>query len=127
MKNSIKMITVSLIASVLFVGCGGGGDSTGSTTASVETGTFIDAPVKGLYYETSTQKGFTDDNGHFKYQVGEEIEFRIGSLFLWKGKARSLITPYTIAENNETIATNIALLIQNFDGNRSNRDVLDLS
>ena len=114
------------LAAVLFSGCGGGSSSSGTTTSSTQTGTFADAPVQGLSYKTATQSGFTDAQGQFKYKDGETVEFKLGTLFLGKGKAGALVTPYTIAGNNTT-AINIALVLQNFDANRSNSQVLDLS
>ena len=126
-KNSMKMIALSVVASTLFVGCGGGSDD--NTVAAVSpalTGVFVDAPVQGIGYKTPTQNGFTDASGQFKYKAGEEVEFTLGNLSLGKGVAGALMTPYTISDNNDT-ATNIALLLQNFDGNRSNTGVLDLS
>ncbi len=125
-KKSIKIIALSVVASMLFVGCGSSDDGTAAPVAASLTGTFVDAPVQGLTYKTASQSGFTDASGQFKYLSGEEVEFTLGNLSLGKGTAGALITPYTIAENNDT-ATNIALLLQNFDGNRSNGGVLDLS
>ncbi len=124
-NGSLKIITLSLIASVMFIGCGES-TSSDSTPPVTSTGTFIDAPVQGLSYKTATQSGFTDASGHFKYVAGEDVEFKLGTLSLGKGTAGALLTPYTISDNNDT-ATNIALLLQNFDGNRSNAGVLDLS
>ncbi len=82
--------------------------------------------MQGLGFKTPSQSGFTDASGNFKYLAGEEIEFTLGNLSLGKGTVGALITPYTIADNNDT-ATNIALMLQNFDGNRSDNGVLDLS
>jgi len=124
----LNNITLSLAAAALlsvgFTGCGSDDDS--STSSSTQTGTFVDAPVAGLHYITATQDGYTDANGSFKYVAGETVEFKLGTLSLGKGTAGALVTPYTIADNNDT-ATNIALLLQNCDANRSNSDVLDLS
>ena len=126
--NKIQIFSVSLItATLIFSGCGSSDDSSSTTpTTSTQTGTFVDAPVMGLSYKTATQSGFTDANGTFKYIDGETVEFKLGNLSLGKGTAGTLITPYTISDNNDT-ATNIALLLQNFDGNRSDSNVLDLS
>jgi hypothetical protein len=125
MKIKKSIIALSLVASALFVGCND--DSSDSSTATAtETGTFADAPVQGLSYKTATQSGFTDANGDFKYVAGETVEFKLGNLSLGSSVAGDFMTPYTISDNNDT-ATNIALLLQNFDGNRSNSNTLDLS
>jgi len=123
-KHSMKILTLSIALSTLFVGCGGG--DTASAAVSVLTGTFVDAPTQGLGYKTASQSGFTDANGKFKYQAGEEVEFTLGNLSLGKGPAGTLMTPYTVSDNNDT-ATNIALLLQNFDANRTNTGGIDLS
>lgn len=126
-KNSMKILALSVVTSALFVGCGSNdSNNTPQTPPPALTGTFVDAPVAGLAYKTATQSGFTDANGKFKYKAGEDVEFKLGNLFLGKGKAGALLTPYTVSENNTT-ATNIALVLQNFDTSRNNAGVLDLS
>ena len=131
-NNIMNVVMVPLVATMLLSGCAkddsssGDGSTGGGGTSSTLTGTYIDAPTQGLAYKTITQSGLTDDKGQFKYVAGEEIEFKLGNLVLGKGKASALVTPYTITDNNET-ANNIALLIQNFDGDRTNTGVLDLS
>lgn len=129
-KKNLKLLTVSAIASAVLVGCGSSGDS--STTDTTQTGTFIDAPVKGLYYKTASQEGYTNDSGEFSYKTGESVEFKLGNLSFGSVSAGSLITPYTLAgdtniSNPSAKAQNIAMLLQNFDLNRSNTAVLDIS
>ncbi len=125
MKNKFNVLASSCLLAGVLVACGGGSSSGGETNSSsntdgggdsfLETGKFIDAPVKGLYYKTVTQDGYTNEKGEFKYKVGEQIEFILGKdLSLGKVPASSLITPYTMADvavgsNNK--ATNIALLL----------------
>jgi len=121
LKVSIAGITALTLG---LSGCGNSDDST--TNNNTQTGTFVDAPVQGLHYSTATQDGYTDASGTFKYVTGEIVEFKLGNLSLGKATAGNLVTPYTISDNNDT-AINIALLLQNFDGNRSNNGILDLS
>jgi hypothetical protein len=85
-----------------------------------------------LSYKTATQNGYTDEDGIFKYKNGETIEFKLGTLSLGSVTAGNLITPYTMAgdvniSNPSNKATNIALLLQNFDVNRSDTSILDLA
>jgi len=122
-KKSIVLST-AVVLSLSLIGCGG--SDSGTTTPTTKTGVFVDAPVEGLNYKTATQSGYTDAQGHFKYKDGETVEFKLGTLLLGKGKAGALVTPYTISDNNTT-ATNIAMVLQNFDANRSNTQVLNLS
>jgi hypothetical protein len=129
--SRFKALVLSCAATVAFVGCGGGSDST-STAPVVATGTFVDAPVQGLKYTTATQTGYTDSNGTYKYVAGEQVEFFLGNLSLGKVTASSLTTPYTMAGDTNISAPsdkakNIAMLLQNFDANRSDSAVLDVS
>ena len=133
MKNekSFKLsLAVIFTLSLGFTGCGGG-SSDSSTTTNTQTGIFVDAPVQGLHYITATQDGYTNDKGEFKYVSGETVEFKLGNLSLGSVPVGALITPYTIGDSNtinpSNKTTNIAMLLQSFDGNRSNRDILDLS
>jgi len=128
--KKINSLVISLV-SILLVGCGGNGSNT-LPINDIQTGTFVDAPVKGLHYTSDTQDDFTNDKGEFKYKAGEKITFKLGHLTLGTVTAVDLITPYTIAgdaniSNPSIKATNIALLLQNFDGNRSNTNILDVS
>ncbi len=92
--------------------------------STLYTGTFVDAPVKGLKYETKTQSGYTDEKGKFQYTENEYIAFYLGDLFLGQVKARKLITPYTLRGDSPSSPTyhtvNIAILLQNCD--RDTRD-----
>lgn len=129
--SRFKALVLSCMATVAFVGCGGGSDST-ATAPVVATGTFVDAPVQGLKYTTATQSGYTDSNGTYKFVAGEQIEFFLGNLSLGKVTASALTTPYTMAgdtniSNPSDKAKNIAMLLQNFDANRSDSAVLDVS
>lgn len=135
MKNGLfKMVSATTLAGLMFVGCGGGSSSgSSSSTPTVLTGTFIDAQVKGLHYKTATQEGDTNEAGEFKYLAGETIEFKLGNLSLGSVNADGLITPYTLAGDTNILnpsdkAVNIALLLQNFDADRTDTmlDVLKL-
>lgn len=120
-----RYVTASIVAAAALVGCGGG---SGSSTPidTTQTGTFVDAPVAGLHYRTASKEGYTNANGSFEYKAGEEVEFKLGNLLLGKVQAGTVVTPYDLSDNNTTLATNIALILQNFDANRSD-GVLELS
>ena len=111
--------SLTALAIIGLIGCGGGGSS-----SNTKTGTFVDAPVKGISYTATPSgiSGVTGDNGEFKYKTGDMLEFKIGKTILGRSKAKSIITPYDVADNNTTKAINIAYLLQNLDedGNVSN-------
>jgi len=110
MKNfHYFLISGTLILSV--VGCGSGGDTPISTTV---TGEFVDAPVAGLSYSTSSgSKGFSSETGKYSYRVGDSVTFNLGNLTLGANAATSTMTPSKFGDTIK--ATNIALLLQNFD------------
>ena len=119
-----KIASLCLIGSAAFIiGCGGGTGSGSDTNSStkVETGTFVDAPVAGLEYNTSSGIiGITDSSGHFQYNKGDKIIFKLGSVTFPSVSATNTITPMTITENNTTKATNVAYILQNLNtGNNS--------
>ncbi len=131
LRNLVQTMTLSILASAMLIGCGGGSDSA-APVDDIQTGTFIDAPVKGLYFKTATQQGYTNASGEFSYKAGETVEFKLGNLSLGTVSAGALITPYTIAGDTNISdpsdkATNIAMLLQSFDGNRSDTSMLDVS
>ncbi|UTC62829.1 hypothetical protein E4O05_02735 [Treponema sp. OMZ 787] len=131
MKNESVFLKVFFIMAVIFMvsvmtGCPssmGNGGAVGETGPI--TGYFIDSPVKGLNYRTSSGKeGKTDENGAFKYNEGEKIEFFIGKTGIGLAvKGKKVITPLTVtgAENylgvsdNSKAALNLVKLLMSID------------
>ena len=123
-----------LVSSTLSLGlaaCSSSGSSSSTSPAesNTEIGTFVDAPVQGLMYSTSSQSGVTDVNGNFKYKNGEEITFKIGNLVLGKVSAKKTITPLTLGGDSDlnTIglkAINIARILQSLDASPTNNDLI---
>jgi len=78
MKNKIALGTLSLIASALLVGCGSSSTITSTdTTTDTSTGYFVDAPVAGAKYRTSSGlEGVTASDGSFKCELplAKELE-----------------------------------------------------
>ncbi|BES64843.1 hypothetical protein SANA_12820 [Gottschalkiaceae bacterium SANA] len=82
------------------------------------TGHFIDAPVKGVGYQTPTHIGITDDGGSFDYFAGESVELFIGGVSLGKVKADQRITPMDVVGTSDTDdprVVNMAKLLQSLD------------
>jgi len=134
----IKSIGINFIFTLILIltliGCTSPTEESTSDSSkpTILEGTFIDAPVYGLYYKTSTQSGYTNSLGKFKYIPGESVEFKLGNISLGSVTASKVITPYIMAGDTNTSkpsakATNIAMLLQSFDGNRSNTIILDLT
>lgn len=109
-----------------FFSSGGGSSNSGDEennglVAVVSTGTFVDAPVEGLNYESGSVSGVTDRNGEFEYEVGNTVRFSIGDVSLGLAvKGKSLITPQDLVKDGATdtpAVINIARLLQSLDSN----------
>ena len=127
-------------------------DSSGATVSQMITvniinvtlmGQFSYGPVEGLYYETTTESGFTDAQGTFAYREGETITFSIGDTVLGEAiQGKASISPLDLVtgaslptdtsetrylyDNNDTpeakafnIAHNIIALLQAFDADNN--------
>ncbi len=123
MKKHLTLGTLSLVASAFLIGCGSSSDSS-STTTDTQTGYFIDSPVAGLNYKTSSGvTGVTDGKGSFKYKEGEKVEFTIGKLKLGEAEPtqEGLVTPRELTDNEESVKLILRVLqALDVDNNTSN-------
>lgn len=120
MKN-LGLITASLAAAGL-IACGGGGGSSDITSQ------FIDSPVQGLYYSsTSGKTGTTDAGGNFTVKSGDTVTFKIG------GKDGLEIGSATPAKDAPVLVTDlpggmqVAQILQSLDLGGDSSTKLDLS
>ena len=112
----LKALWAGALSIGLLASCGGGGGS--GTPASIERGKFIDSPVEGLTYKTSTQSGVTTADGGFDFASGEQVRFSLGAINLPTAKASVIVTPLSMAPDNKLDsyeATNIAYFLQALD------------
>lgn len=74
----LRLLSVLLLGTVL-VACGGGDSTPPAAPAPLSTGTFMDAPTKGLFYHAypSGLEGTTDAAGHFDYRLGDVVIFKL--------------------------------------------------
>ena len=114
-KNASMVLSISIISflCLFFFGC------SSTDTDIKQFGRFVDSPVQGLYYETETQAGVTNEKGTFTYMPDERISFYIGDVELGSSKAKPLMTPVHLVagaedETHPTV-TNLAVLIQSLD------------
>ena len=88
-------------------------------TVAVNKGQFVDAPVQGLFYQSGSVSGFTDIDGQFEYEEGEEVRFFVGDIALGESvSGKSLVTPLDLVEGGDlgtTAVINIARLLQSLD------------
>lgn len=109
MKRTLTLGTLSIIASLALVSCGGSSsvsdlvEEAVANSSETLTGYFIDAAVEGLEYEAtpSGKSGTTDANGTFEYSQGDRVKFRLGKMDLGEGKpdADGLMTPEKLVDN----------------------------
>jgi len=115
----------------LIAGCSGGGGGSSGPTSQTSTGYYIDAPVEGLEYSTSSGiSGTTGKNGEFQYRSGDNVTFKIGNVTLGTAKGSFIVTPLDLVNTNDTSnqkVRNIAglVLYLDNDGDPSNGIVID--
>lgn len=124
--------------------CGGGGSGGSKSNQTGDpgsrggsqsgTGYFIDAPVAGLTYYTSTPEGDqvtgeTGPNGEFPLYEGRAISFAIGKLFLGQVTAQATVTPYSFmdSESSESLPLNMARLLQTLDDDENPDNGINIS
>jgi hypothetical protein len=137
MKFAAKTLvsTLALVSSLALTGCGGGGGSSSSgepatptqsassqnsavqSSQQVQQGQFVDSAVSGLWYETETQSGFTDENGFFNFLAGETVSFYLGQTLLGSVDAKSLVTPLDMLtdEDHPDKLQNMLRILQSLD------------
>lgn len=130
------LVTAGLTAGL--TACGGGSSSsTGGDTSSdtsndsteASTGQFVDSPVQGLRYFTSSGSGVTTVEGEFEFQDGEEIFFLVGSTLVGQSVAGTVLTPLDMVGDaqNADKSLNILRLLQSLDSNGDPSDGITIS
>ncbi len=119
MKKYIGLSLLSLAASAFLIGCG-----SSSTTSDTEIGYFIDAPVAGMNYKTTSGlAGTTDAQGRFQYRKGDKVDFSLGKLNFGEAEptAEGLVSPQELTQNQETLTLMLRTLqALDVDNNPSN-------
>ncbi len=116
--RSFRLSSLCVATALALGACGGGGDDAPTVAVGTQTGVFVDSAVSGLSYETSSGvKGTTDALGQFKYNPGDTVTFKIGSVTLGTGQATGTVTPAHISEGGEDSNkfTNLLVLLQSLD------------
>ncbi|HDY96894.1 MAG TPA: hypothetical protein ENH72_00230 [Pseudomonas sabulinigri] len=111
----------ALALAISLTGCfsDGGGDDDSDAGASASTGVFMDSPVGGLHYQSSSHNGTTSSAGEFQYNAGESLTFSIGDLELGSASGAAIITPLDLVEDATDVSNNrvnnLAVLLQTLD------------
>ena len=107
-------------------GGGGGGGSTTPASGGDLVATFIDSPVTGLEFESTSGSGLTDTNGNFSYSGGDSVTFKIGNLYLGAATpANGKVTPLDligVSDSSNAKVLRILRTLQSLDedGDASN-------
>ncbi len=102
-------IILLFLCSIILGGCSSSTDSANNSDGTTTTGNtddddgaalkgrFIDSPVSGLSYITSSGlSGVTDASGEFLYLIGDVITFSLGQLELGSVLAKEKLTPFDL-------------------------------
>lgn len=109
-----------ILVSVFVAACDGGSGSGGFSGVSPDspplTGTFVDATVEGIEYQTLNDdlripglSGTTDGNGTYRYQSGELITFLIGGIVIGSARAQAIMTPADLVPTLQVVDTQARL------------------
>jgi|GEM_PF-1341715 len=145
--KKLSLFTLCLLT--ISCGGGGGGSSSASDTASggaanvddtpindntvpdtdLQRGQFLDSAVSGLWYETETQEGYTDESGYFEFIAGETIRFYLGNTLLGEALARGEVTPLDLlAEDDDPDKLqNILRVLQTLDADGDASNGIDIN
>jgi len=115
-------IAMSMAVALGLSACGSSETATGGGNSGLLTGIFIDAPVKGLKFKTSSQEDFTNGQGEFTYKSGEQIAFSIDGVELGSAPASSQINVFDLPN-----ALPKARLLQSLDRTDREDGLIDIS
>ena len=119
MKTFYLLAVLSCLSSFVF-----------SAQTETQTGYFIDSPVSGLYYETSSHLSGTTNKGAFEYNPGDIISFFIGNdssgYLLTTLSAQQVITP-TLSSTKPSRSINMTRLLLSLDSTPENREEIVLA
>ena len=116
MKNKLFLVSLVAFSTMGAVSCGGSSDSVSGPI--VLTGVFVDSPVEGLSYRSSSRSGVTNSSGEFTYIEGEVVTFYIGDIVLGAALGEAEVTPLELAgtdDVNDNAVVNMLRFLQTID------------
>lgn len=114
----------------LLAACGGGSNGDSVNNLSPSTGSLLDAPIAGMEYETETQSGVTDINGHYLFLPEETVEFSIGALKFPTIAASTVVTPlqlFDTTDMNDRRVVNALRFLQSIDASGNPAEGISIS
>ncbi|WP_072680028.1 choice-of-anchor I family protein [Arcobacter sp. LA11] len=102
-KSYLSLSACAVLATFMFVGCGG--SSSGSSSSSTSSGTLsLNPNLANIDYTCGSISGVTGTNGEYSYKSGDTCTFTIGGLEL-SATPSSNLTIEKIAEANENVSS----------------------
>jgi len=137
-KQNIMSVLLSILITLFFTACDGGGGYTQSSSASNGNsdgmiGLFIDSPVSGLNYHCDGTIKKTDDHGYFNCK-NAPIDFYLGNLKIGSISKMTddyLVFPQDISNQPRGAAlhpevTKLAILLQSLDSDEDPSNGIDI-
>ncbi len=99
--------------------------SVDNTNSKTQKGQFVDSPVAGLEYNTTSGlHGKTDAEGYFEYKKGDKVTFKIGNLILGSTEITDkikepVVTPTDISANDKEVEDKMLQLLQTLDSDEN--------
>ncbi len=128
----IRLMLVTLAISL--AACGDNNDSSAGAENSSKhlsgpaTGKLMDAAVSGVNYSTSSKiTGITDKDGIYKYNHGDTVVFKLGSLVLGETEATAIVTPINLAGDSIPRLQNLLVLLQSLDSDSEPENGISIS
>ncbi len=92
------------------------GASSGSAKPQAGPATGLLPDTAGIaYLASSGTAGTTDENGIYKYNHGDTVEFKLGSLIIGKVRGAPIVTPIELAGDSSPRLQNLLILLQSLD------------
>ena len=130
----ILFLVSPLILLLSLTACGGSSDSNKSKNSHPQeqegVGYFIDSPVQGLTYTSTSYSGTTDELGRYDFAKGEAVTFKLGTITLGSStsaKAIHVSDLFDDPEADDTETINLARLLLTLDSNADADDGIQLS
>ncbi len=101
-----------------------------ASATEVHTGYFIDSPVTGLYYQTSSELSGTTNKGAFNYRSGDVVRFFLGKdengYLVSTLSGQEVITP-TLTTTTPSKSINLTRLLLSLDSTPNDRKEIILA
>jgi hypothetical protein len=142
MVERVRLGMLSFVVVSFLIGCGSSNNNNNNQNSDINSansnrssdnnsnnrelatkvGYFIDSPVAGLNYKTTSgAEGVTDKEGRFRYKEGDSVEFKIGNLALGETtpKDNGIVTPNNLAKGDSEVKLLILRVLQSLDSDNN--------